>query len=1143
MSEHERQTIASRLEDAGIDTSRFIDCKSGQKVSVDHSKKPPEAVDGEYGIYATATDDLVILDIDDYEDLDDASGLAAVQTLPPTFEQKSPHGGTHKFYAVNPTADGHLAAAALNDAFDVKNPNPSWGEVRVANQYVVGAGSQLDGCDKDGCENCNTEDGGQYVIQEDREIARIDAADIIEALAKDPSLDIAEQDESGDMAATSEQPSIDADEDDVLEHALACDEKLQRLWNGDYSDYGGDRSRAESALAMKLAFWFQGDKQQVRRLMDQANTQKWSEREDDSYRDSILTAVDKQNEYFDPGNSQHSDPSDFDPDEVERAEAILDAQTTETQPAGQLQHKNGCYGYDWVNTNSDGEVIDSGFESICNFTLETLSFVETYEGTQMKLRVKPQHPTEEPYEVRVTPTVFNEPREFKEKIVTGRTTWFDPDGRNKPPTQTVLNELRQTVGSQPAPHRAGTEFIGLTDDKSEWVTPTGTLKSNGWSDDPDTEFYSKGGSDDETGALAQKWQLYPEDGSDYDEDEVRRICELIWQTRKHARGLPILGWFYAAPLKPYIHDWEGEFNILLVHGDTGSGKTSTIQPYWEMFGADANPFSASDTGFTIEKHMAESCGLPVWMDEYKPADIPDYKLDRLHRRLREVTRERVLSKGTANLDEVTFKMRAPVVISGEQKFGEVAVRRRAIMTNVTQTATNPGTETVEAYGELTGTSYTDADGVEQYPSGYDLSQHALAYYQFILQRDEDELRESWQTAYEQTATMLQDLSVTVENTEFQGLQTVVFGVALFRMFANEMGVDEENVPTNSQLKDALLHVVQNIGKEGQRREHADEFLELLTLAATSNYLEEGVHHRIVNSTSHEKDMLAIHMPTAFAQVKKYMRDSNVEGEYTALSKNDYLDSFGNKAEAADSYVVETNKRVRGIENGPKAVFIDPDAATDKLGHDFNLGAFTDTGEPDMPEDGTEDDGDGGGRSTVIEDLSPGRVTVEAELAAKVDPKPWVQAEGTLRDGTGVIDYEARGNTDPTAEMEEGKRYRIANAKVTTDEDGIEYIELRDGVVTITESGGQPAGKQSHLDDANETGETATADGGEFEDLEGSRAKVAAVITSTCAPGDVVTVPSLAGKLDIEPDAIAEALETLATKKGMVASVEGGYEVM
>lgn len=81
------------------------------------------------------------------------------------------------------------------------------------------------------------------------------------------------------------------------------------MWRGDYSDYDGDRSRAEAALAAKLAFWLQGDKQAVRQAMNgtnlppgvpQPDLAKWEQRPDDSYCESVLAAVDRQTEYFTP---------------------------------------------------------------------------------------------------------------------------------------------------------------------------------------------------------------------------------------------------------------------------------------------------------------------------------------------------------------------------------------------------------------------------------------------------------------------------------------------------------------------------------------------------------------------------------------------------------------------------------------------------------------------------------------------------------------------------------------------------------------------------------------------------------------------------------------------------------------------------
>lgn len=280
----DRQIVHQRLREAGLDTNRYIDVENGSKRSYDHDTKYPDPPTGNYGIYAKATDGLVLVDIDDYDELADKSGLAALADLPATLEQESAHGGTHKLYRVGATDDGKLIAAVLDEVFGAKNPAPSWGEVRVANQYIVGAGSELD----DGC---------AYTVQADREIASVPAGDLVDVLAADPGLtrcDVEPEPKDVDESVTIE------DDDERLEFALEHDDKLERLWRGDYSDYGGDRSRAESALAMKLAFWFEKDKRTVRDLMDRARPEKWTEREDDSYRDSVLSAVDAQTDTFDP---------------------------------------------------------------------------------------------------------------------------------------------------------------------------------------------------------------------------------------------------------------------------------------------------------------------------------------------------------------------------------------------------------------------------------------------------------------------------------------------------------------------------------------------------------------------------------------------------------------------------------------------------------------------------------------------------------------------------------------------------------------------------------------------------------------------------------------------------------------------------
>lgn len=772
--------------------------------------------------------------------------------------------------------------------------------------------------------------------------------------------------------------------------------------------------------------------------------------------------------------------TDIDPDEVDRAEAILKSQTAPDDPVGDLICTNGGYGVEWEYTDDDGIVIESGADLVCNFMLETLSFlsIEDQEHDEFVVRVHPIHPTEQPYDVRIQPTVFNSAKTFRAEVVTGRTTWFDPSNRKGVKTITILRFLRETVGAQPAPHRTGQPYLGLSEDGFEFVTPAGSLTADGWSDDPSFEYYSIGGDNSDTGPFAQKWVLNPDDDVDVDESVVASICELLPNTRKPERGLPILGWFYAAPLKAHIHDWTNEFPLLAPHGDTGTGKTSTLGTFQRAFGGSGEPLSSTDTMFTKEKHLAESRGFPVWIDEYKPTEMRNEYCDHLHQRLKEVTKERTMPKGRPDLGIDQLHMRAPVILSGEQKISDAAVRRRSILTNLSREPTRDGTTTKEAFGELTGVAYEDQDGEQHYPDGYDLRQHARAYYGWVLAKDADYLRDCWNEAREEVKALLESFGVTLESSEQKGLQTMIFGVRLAVEFATAFGADEAKLPTDSDIRAASDHVISNIGKGGQRREHSDEFLEVLSLAATEEYLQPGIHHRVLDSQSAGTEVLAVHMPSAFSSAKRYVRDSNLEDEYTLLSKTDYLNSFGNKADVDGSYVIETNKRTRGIENGGRAVHFDHEVIHDKLGGDFSIDSFR------PPEERTDDGDEATPVAELTRDGNPyASVTVEVNNWHTGPDNGYVEG-GTVSDETGTIDVV---DFFGSITLEEGDHYRLDNVRVSRYEgalqleivpDVTEAIPIQEGAGTT--GGGDPENdQQSSLDVAtNDSQSEAAADGGE-----------------------------------------------------------------
>lgn len=253
-----RRLLANRLSEAGLATDRFIKLQDGRKAPVDHTQYEPDTLGSQYGVYAGR--DLVIVDYDPYE-VEKSPGW--LNNLPPTFTVESAHGGRHYYFSVG---DG------------VENTEFKGGSVRAQNQYVVGPGSQLDGCDKEWCNDCGHPDGGLYEIVHDAPIASITATSL-------PSKgQTTEQELSGDVVRNSatfakfdeiNAPCDAARRIEVLKNSK-IGEKFTALLEGRYADAGfeGDRSAAETSLVTYLRFLFGDDTEIVAQVMDAICNQK-----------------------------------------------------------------------------------------------------------------------------------------------------------------------------------------------------------------------------------------------------------------------------------------------------------------------------------------------------------------------------------------------------------------------------------------------------------------------------------------------------------------------------------------------------------------------------------------------------------------------------------------------------------------------------------------------------------------------------------------------------------------------------------------------------------------------------------------------------------------------------------------------------
>ena len=267
------------------------------------------------GKWDHGTDDVVFVDHDD--------DRFPTPTGEPTLEVLSGSGrGAHETY---------------RNAGDVQNARvgDNFGEIRAENWYVVAPGSVHP-------------TGGVYHVHAERPVATLSDDDLDDSMR--PASAGRDQDSESpvrDLEGEGERPA-DETIDERLERAFANNhdgDRIEHVWNGRYSAAGfDDRSAAEFWLANRLDAWVaRGDEHVVRRLMDQANLQKWPERPDDSYRDSVLSEVGNQDWYYDPDYSEE----DEDPGYAEERPPLLedaidqgddvDADPTSTLPLAQLE--------------------------------------------------------------------------------------------------------------------------------------------------------------------------------------------------------------------------------------------------------------------------------------------------------------------------------------------------------------------------------------------------------------------------------------------------------------------------------------------------------------------------------------------------------------------------------------------------------------------------------------------------------------------------------------------------------------------------------------------------------------------------------------------------------------------------------------
>lgn len=165
-------------------------------------------------------------------------------------------------------------------------------------------------------------------------------------------------------------------------------------------------------------------------------------------------------------------------------------------------------------------------------------------------------------------------------------------------------------------------------------------------------------------------------------EELQTIAPFLLEFNSIEIAASIMGYVGAIFLKERL---KQEFNIkfphLIISGEAGAGKSETVERIiMPMLSYASDKQTANGiTTYTAERKISSSNTLPFIINEYKPTQMPQNKVDLISYLLRVAYEEETSIRGRKDLTMQTLKLTAPIILIGELSTTEAAVIERSLI--------------------------------------------------------------------------------------------------------------------------------------------------------------------------------------------------------------------------------------------------------------------------------------------------------------------------------------------------------------------------------------------------------------------------------------------------------------------------------
>jgi hypothetical protein len=392
-------------------------------------------------------------------------------------------------------------------------------------------------------------------------------------------------------------------------------------------------------------------------------------------------------------------------------------------------------------------------------------------------------------------------------------------------------------------------------------------------------------------------------------EELQTIAPFLLEFNSIEIAASIMGYVGAIFLKERL---KQEFNIkfphLLISGEAGAGKSETVENIiMPMLSYASDKQTANGiTTYTAERKISSSNTLPFIINEYKPTQMPQYKVDLISYLLRVAYEDETSIRGRKDLTMQTLKLTAPIILIGELSTTETAVIERSLILTLSIVDSEPH---FFEFSNLVSSGVLPQLGRSLLEQALKIEKSELEDLIKEIDKKIEELEKLTRTREEEM--IARKTSPRVLNT----VRVAALGLYMIKRVFEEKGLNFE-METVYTISDLIKKVYDNVIKEnlgGYAKTKTMVGTTLETISKALGRLEIDDNLPMLVLPYKREDKVLLRTSEIFIEAYKFIKNYGIK-------KTEIMDEKDFKKQVVKTFYCDGEKVRKYTENGEKKSF-------------------------------------------------------------------------------------------------------------------------------------------------------------------------------------------------------------------------------